>query len=573
PINFLQDDNLAIVYAAAFGCTSDELVTLIFNTETIINSMQIPTLVVPWVRVFILLIMALFVSLKFYPVFAVIRVKRIIIEPLIGLFYTAFIFSILIYRLIKCSYVRRIDAYFIVYIPTSLCYVILIGYFLYKSVRQTYKFIRRLKQDTYYESSKLCASQLQYNYVKWLLKKPECDIKDKVTGLKRSIKAYSKDIKNKIGLYGPLHASPRVLATFVAAGMVLFQVGMGLLTFYIHDNPGLQLTTYIQTQYLNTSKEASIPELKLWVTVAEVGFYVSLSVSSIFMVGYVIAIFISYRKDLEKMQRGDYTFLPLKLRKSLNDNLVTSSLRYSGAQIVYLIWCYLLIIVMLWIACFMIAYIIILPLAGKVSFSFFEPVLVAVPLMMINFGFHKLQLFLTRKFFLQDMPVIMPRGIKTQKTLALENLKMFNILSFFMFFFHVIIAFVSCLTRITAGLWIGLISLARIDKYMLPRGYEKQDTGYSAYIGMLIVEVHHRNPVASVFCNELLVSNREKSRANVLLAPVNDQQGNVETISQINRHICRKWAKLVTLINNPSARRNFVEEKCECSTEQVEIVI
>lgn len=55
--------------------------------------------------------------------------------------------------------------------------------------------------------------------------------------------------------------------------MILFQVGMGLLTFYIHDNPGLQLTTYIQTQYLNTSKEASIPELKLWVTVAE-GIYI-----------------------------------------------------------------------------------------------------------------------------------------------------------------------------------------------------------------------------------------------------------------------------------------------------------
>lgn len=40
--------------------------------------------------VFILLIMALFVSLKFYPVFAVIRCRRIIVEPLIGLFYTAF---------------------------------------------------------------------------------------------------------------------------------------------------------------------------------------------------------------------------------------------------------------------------------------------------------------------------------------------------------------------------------------------------------------------------------------------------------------------------------------------------
>ncbi|XP_076093951.1 stimulated by retinoic acid gene 6 protein-like isoform X2 [Mytilus galloprovincialis] len=535
--------------------------------------MKIPTLVVPWVRVFILLIMALFVSLKFYPVFAVIRCRRIIVEPLIGLFYTAFIFSILIYKLINSPYIRRIDAYFIVYIPTSLCYVLLIGYFLYKSVPQTYKFIRRLKQDTDYESSKLCASQLQYNYVKWLLKKPECDIKDKGRGLKKSIKAYSKDIKNKIGLYGPLHASPRVIATFVAAGIVLFQVGMELLTGYIHYNPAVRLTTHFKTQYFNTSNKASIPEFELLFTVADVGFYVALSLSSIFMVGYVIVIFISYRKDLEKMQRGDYTFLPLKLRKNLNDNLVASSLRYSGAQIAYLIWCYLLIIGMLWIVCFMIAYVIILPLAGKVSFSYFEPILVSVPLMMINFGFHKLQLFLTRKFFLQDMPVIRPKGIKTQKALALENLKMFNILSFFMFFFHVIIGFVSCLTRITTGLWIGLISLARIDKYMLPKGYEKQDKGYSAYIGMLMVEVHHRNPVASVFCNELLLINKEKGCANVLLTPVNDKRGDIESKSQKYRRISRKWAKLYTLINNPSVRRSCVDRKSECSIEHVEIAM
>ncbi|XP_063420476.1 stimulated by retinoic acid gene 6 protein-like [Mytilus trossulus] len=90
PINFLEDDNLAIIYTAAFGCTSVELVSLISQRGLVLDSLNIPTLVSPWVRVFVWLLMALFVTLKFYPVFAVIRCKRIIIEPLIGFFYTTF---------------------------------------------------------------------------------------------------------------------------------------------------------------------------------------------------------------------------------------------------------------------------------------------------------------------------------------------------------------------------------------------------------------------------------------------------------------------------------------------------
>ncbi|CAC5380464.1 STRA6 [Mytilus coruscus] len=514
--------------------------------------------------------MALFVSLKFYPVFAVIRCKRIVIEPLIGLFYTTFIFSSLIYQLTDSLYIRQINAYFLVYIPTLLCYVILIGFFLYKSVRHTYCLVRRLKQDTDYEEAKPCASRLQYSYVKWLLKKPERDIKDKCTGLKRTFWARSKDLKNKIGVKSPLRASPRVIATLVVASISLFQVGAKLITVYVQLKPGERVINLLS---VNTSDSPNVQHIKTFCTVLDAGFYVSFSLSSIFMVGYVIAIFISYRQDLEKMQRGDYTFLPMKLRKSLNDNLVAASLRYSGAQIAYLIWCYVLLLLVAWIACFVIAYIVILPIIGKVPLWFLNPVLILLPLMIVNFGFRKLQVFLSRKFFLQDFAVMMPKGLKTQKALALDNIKMFNVLSFFMFFFHVIIGFVSCVSRIMIGLVIGMVSLARIDRCMLPMGFEKYDKGYSTYVGMLMVEVHHRNPVASVFCNELLVGNKEKGCANVLLTPINAKRGNVETKSQKHRRNYRKWAKLYTLINNPSVRRNYVEQKSECSIEQVEIAM
>ncbi|VDI03954.1 Hypothetical predicted protein, partial [Mytilus galloprovincialis] len=120
--------------------------------------------------------------------------------------------------------IRSINAAFLAYIPILICYVILIGYFLYKSARHIYSFARGDEQDTEYENSTLCASQLQYNYVKWLLKKAEYDIKDKYTGFKRTVWARSRDIKSRLGVKSPLRASPRVIATLVVASIILFQL-------------------------------------------------------------------------------------------------------------------------------------------------------------------------------------------------------------------------------------------------------------------------------------------------------------------------------------------------------------
>lgn len=51
--------------------------------------------------------------------------------------------------------------------------------------------------------------------------------------------------------------------------MFLFQVGMELLTGYIHYNPAVRLTTHFKTQNFNTSNKASIPEFELLFTVAD----------------------------------------------------------------------------------------------------------------------------------------------------------------------------------------------------------------------------------------------------------------------------------------------------------------
>ena len=55
--------------------------------------------------------------------------------------------------------------------------------------------------------------------------------------------------------------------------------------------------------------------------------------------------------------------------------------------------------------------------------------------------------------------------------------KMFSVVNYFMFFFHVIIGFFDILSRLFLGAGIGILTVARIDRSLLPRGYEHLDNG------------------------------------------------------------------------------------------------
>ena len=52
---------------------------------------------------------------------------------------------------------------------------------------------------------------------------------------------------------------------------------------------------------------------------------------------------------------------------------------------------------------------------------------------------------------------------------------MFSVLNYLMFFFHVIIGFFDSISRIALGAGIGILAVERIDRNVLPRGYEHID--------------------------------------------------------------------------------------------------
>ncbi|XP_020622146.1 stimulated by retinoic acid gene 6 protein-like [Orbicella faveolata] len=92
-------------------------------------------------------------------------------------------------------------------------------------------------------------------------------------------------------------------------------------------------------------------------------------------------------------------------------------------------------------------------------------------------------------------------------SVSIDNRRLHSIMSYFFFFFNILMGVFSCLGRILKGLALGLIFVSRIDRTSLMLGFQQWDRGFVAYLGFLHVLVAHRHPVMLVFCE--LLSTRE----------------------------------------------------------------
>lgn len=94
-------------------------------------------------------------------------------------------------------------------------------------------------------------------------------------------------------------------------------------------------------------------------------------------------------------------------------------------------------------------------------------------------------------------------GMAVQRRIFYMNL------DFFQLSFSLLMGFFSYLQRILIALLFALFFSGRLDKSLLPRGYELWDSGYAAYVDCLKLELHYGNPVLLTFADLLA---RERSR-------------------------------------------------------------
>lgn len=165
------------------------------------------------------------------------------------------------------------------------------------------------------------------------------------------------------------------------------------------------------------------------------------------------------------------------------------------------------------------------------------------------------------------------------KYLALNNRRFFHILSFFLFFFNVIIGVFGCLKRILLSVVLGALFISRTDRCLLLKGFEFLDAGHNAYLGMLKLELYHNHPILRFFCLMLLEERKSNISYNSDAYKMQEKvaSGSLEHIDpQLKkRQIKFRWWRCFTLINNPDLildikRQQYKEERKKKNKEKNE---
>lgn len=155
--------------------------------------------------------------------------------------------------------------------------------------------------------------------------------------------------------------------------------------------------------------------------------------------------------------------------------------------------------------------------------------------------------------------------------MALDNRRLFHVCTFFLFFFNIFLGLFSCLKRVVIGAVIGIMFLARTQKSVLSRDFELRDPGFNAYVGYLLLEHTHANPVLVTFCqllikttiDEQILKSKESNGAAWNHVDENEDIAiDMKTLQRKTidyrrvRKIRNRWHLFVTLHNNPSLREH-----------------
>uniref|UniRef100_K1RC10 Uncharacterized protein n=1 Tax=Magallana gigas TaxID=29159 RepID=K1RC10_MAGGI len=237
--------------------------------------------------------------------------------------------------------------------------------------------------------------------------------------------------------------------------------------------------------------------ITIFVDVIKVSLIIGNILSAVYLMTNMVLIYRSQRQHLMRRWRGDKSFIPSQCKLDHSEMLV-KSLMYAGNQVSYLLGGYLLSQVVIVVFCIFLAYCVILPIMEKVPSVFLYPVEVFLPGVLFMFGLQFLLRFISGRIFLQNHFVSRQSATDMEKVLALDNRRVYQNLSFFLFFYYILTGLYRCTYRVLTSMFISLFYIARMDKPLLVSGFEQFDIGYMTYLGFLEVELQHCHPVVVV---------------------------------------------------------------------------
>uniref|UniRef100_A0A2K5ZKI9 Stimulated by retinoic acid gene 6 protein-like n=1 Tax=Mandrillus leucophaeus TaxID=9568 RepID=A0A2K5ZKI9_MANLE len=528
PLDFVGTFSNRWSYGIAFGATANKVMFLFSEGY---QPLQIPQ----WAQAFELLIGGIEVGLSHFPFFACLSSEFQLVSSILGFCYSLIWFAVTVLQVSQCPHGQFVGKYetLMFYWPSLLCLAFLLGRFLHM-------FVKALRVHLGWEfqvEEKSVLETHQAEHVKQLLRTPRPQEKKKSW------------FQTRIYEWDPCFQFPsRMIGTIVLAFicLYLFIVIEFCVFVYVRDELDVfenKLESYITFTNHSGVLTPVILQVKELISVTKGVWVATILPASLTCVSYLFHILVCYRKHIKRLWAGDKHFLPLKFHNPASSASVVAIARYSGWQIAYVLWGYLIIHVVQSLCGMAIMYGLVLPIVHNQGLEMLQGLGIGILTISIVVGLMILQMWIAASFFLQPKLGTADK----QKPLALNNRKAFHNFSYFLFFYNVLLGLGACLSRLLISCLLGTWLIARIDRTIMQNGYEGADMGFSAWIGMLYVDHYHTNPVLVSFCHILIANHKEKKlQQTTKYWCLNQSAG-----PRVSARSRTRWFLLQTLINNP----------------------
>ncbi|XP_036398422.1 stimulated by retinoic acid gene 6 protein-like [Megalops cyprinoides] len=528
PLDFIGSLSNRWSYGFAFGAVSSS-VMLLFSEA------YLPFNVPAWASAIVYLVGALEVGLAYFPFFACLSTPFRAVGGVLGLLYTMAWVIVTLWDTVTCPAGNVLGSYQkpVLQWPCIVCLFFLLGRFVHMLV----KALRIHLQLEREEAQEQLMETHQAKYIQSLLRRS-------------NRKMEQSWFQRKVYAWDPYFKFPnRMIGTSIISLIGLYI--MTLADYSLSDYAFDKLDTLKDSlkdlvaacNDTNNAFVAWIPQLEEFSNVARGAWLATTIFSSLTSVTYTFHVLVCYRKHLRRLWAGQKYFLPERYHNPSSAVSVAAIAKYSGWQIAFTLWGYLIIHFVQFLFALLIAYLLVLPVRhgrGMAALANLGFVLLTMGIVM---ALVTVQLVLVQVFFLQDK--ISPTD--KQKPLALNNRRAFHNFNYFFFFYNVIMGLSNCVLRLLVSCVVGTWLVSRIDRTIMQRGYESLDPGYSTWIGMIFADHYHGNPVMVCFCHLLLTDRLQRQRA----ASSYSQFNHISTASVAGSRARRRWRLLYTLMRNP----------------------
>ncbi|XP_034157055.2 stimulated by retinoic acid gene 6 protein-like isoform X2 [Pangasianodon hypophthalmus] len=522
PLDFTGKMQNRWSYGFAFGAVTPFVINLMFNSIIRAN-------VPPYLQVLVALLTALVLSIVCMPLFACLSTPHRLLGGVLGLLYSLSWFVALMWKLIWCRAIAPNDNFvgyllwsvWLFNVPQLLCLGFLVcrfGSIIVKGVQN------RLRNYSKQEE----VEKHEYKYVQRLLRWPA------------EASVQKSWFQREVYEWDPYFKFPnRIIATVVLSffGVYMIVTSEQIISWWLTSNMYAIWKKYLKHILDQTSFFTHLN----YVTYT---WYISAACATLTSVIHISQVLVYYRKHMESLRAGEKKYLP-KTYKLDPVYGVVGLLKYPGYQIAFSVWGYLIMHIAMFVVGLVFVYLVVSPIREHGFLHWLKWVGMSLPNFFILLAVMGLQRMLSHLFFLQDKT----SPTDEDKPLALNNRetklsrKAFHNFNYYLFFCNVILGVMSCFLRLIKSAAVGLMLLSRIERTIMPEGFEKQDTSYCMWVGMIMADHYHTNPVLVCFCHLLLkhtsesVQDGEYSRLNS------------EPISK--DRVRTRWLLVYTLLRNP----------------------